>query len=198
MKSTNMIRGLAAAALALGASVAFAQSTGRSFTYTAGDAVDQDYSSAGNVNLSFRTTVNVNAYLYILGNLGADWTVDGWGVGQDERTESLFMYHNETLVFDFSNFGNLAKTAGTSTGSQSISLAARIKLMNDATSALLFDSGMLPAADLNTTFQPAGPSFAALDSDGKLKIEATRKITLDAGVGPGTYENVGTITVIRN
>ncbi len=111
MKSTNMIRGLAAAALALGACAAFAQSTGRSFTYTAGDAVDQDYSTAGNVNLSFRTTVNVNAYLIdaiiglsvvykALDNLGA---YQRWfGVQPDTRIA--------TLVFGlFHGFGLAAK-----------------------------------------------------------------------------------------
>ena len=82
---------IAIVALAAIACVASAQSpvTGRSFSYKASDAINQDYSTAGNVTLKSATNVTVDPYLYITGNLSANWVVDGWGVGSDSQTNSI-------------------------------------------------------------------------------------------------------------
>ena len=115
-------------ALAAIACVASAQSpvTGRSFSYKASDAINQDYSTAGNVTLKSATNVTVDPYLYITGNLSANWVVDGWGVGSDSQTNSIKFYHNETLTLQLAGFDNPAKVSGTQTGAQAISLQGEL------------------------------------------------------------------------
>ncbi|MDR3690891.1 MAG: hypothetical protein P4L46_16045 [Fimbriimonas sp.] len=49
-----------------------------------------------------------------------------------------------------------------------------------------------------TMFQPSGPSFGSKDTGGVMRLDFGRKISITPEVGPGTYQNVGTITVIRN
>ena len=171
---------------------------GRSFTYAASDAVASDYSKAGNVNLKSLTNVTVNPYLYISGNLSANWTVDGWGVGQDSQTNSIYFYHNETLTFTLSGFGNPTKTSGTQTGDQSLQLSGEFKLYNNITSTQIYDTGLAPMASLNTSFQASGPNFTAAQTGGVLRADFTRQIQITPSTGPGTYQNVGTITVSRN
>lgn len=185
-------------ALAAVCAISSAQSTQRSFTYTSADAVDHDYSSAGTVALQARTKVTVNPYLYIKGNLGAEWVVDGWGSGVDARTENIKFYHNEGLTLSFSNFANPAKTSGGASGDQSIALKGQLAFSNDATAASLFDSGLVDIASLNSMMTPAGPNFDVASSGGILKLAFTRRIAITPAVGPGIYENTGTITVIRN
>ena len=187
-------------ALAAIACVASAQSpvTGRSFSYKASDAINQDYSTAGNVTLKSATNVTVDPYLYITGNLSANWVVDGWGVGSDSQTNSIKFYHNETLTLQLAGFDNPAKVSGTQTGAQAISLQGELNFFNDATSKSLYDSGLVGIASLNGMFQPSGPSFGAKDTGGVMRVDFSRKISITPEVGPGTYQNVGTITVIRN
>ena len=178
--------------------LAGAQSTQRTFTYTSTDAVDQDYSGASSVALSAKTKVTVSSYLYIKGNLGAAWNVDGWGSGDDSRDEIVKFYHNEGLTLSFSNFANPAKISGGTSGAQSVGLKGRLQFKNDATSASLFDSGLVDIGNLNSLFTPAGPNFDVASSGGVLNMGFTRKIAITPQVGPGVYENTGTITVIRN
>jgi hypothetical protein len=192
---------LAIVALAGIASVACAQSapvTGRSFTYTASDAQNNDYSTAGSVTLKSVTNVTVDPYLYITGNLSANWVVDGWGVGQDSEVNSIRFYHNETLSLQLAGFANPAKVSGTQTGNQAVTLSGEMQFFNDATKTSLYDSGMVPIAQLNGMFQPSGPSFGSLATGGVMRLDFGRQISLTPDVGPGTYQNVGTITVIRN
>ena len=192
------IRILAIAAIAVLAVAANAQVKGRSFSYTSKDSIDADYSGAGDVDLKARTTVKVNPYLYITGNLGAEWTVDGWGTGIDTKVESLRFFHNETLTLDLEKFDNPMKISGTKTGAQAVTLEGQLSFVNETTGAALWDSGMVEVLKLNEIFNPSGPHFEVGYTGGLLKLDFSRKITINPEVGPGVYENVGLIKVIRN
>ena len=188
-------------ALAGIASVACAQSgpvKGRSFTYTSSDAVSADYSAAGTVTLKSATNVTVDPYLYITGNLSANWVVDGWGVGSDTQVNSIRFYHNESLTLQLASFDNPAKVSGTQNGAQAVQLQGELNFFNDATNTSLYDSGMVGIASLNGMFQPSGPHFDAKATGGVMRLDFGRQISITPEVGPGTYQNVGTITVIRN
>ena len=189
---------LATAGIAALAIAANAQVEGRSFKYTSADAISADYSAAGNVDLKVRTTVKVNPYLYISGNLGAEWTVDGWGTGIDTKVESIKFFHNETLTLDLEQFAAPVKTSGTKTGAQAVDLEGQLHFFNDQNGKDLYDSGMVNIAKLNDMFNPSGPNFEVGYTGGLLRLDFGRKISIKPEVGPGTYENVGLIKVIRN
>ena len=171
---------------------------GRSFAYTASDSVNSDFSKAGNVTLKSVSTVTVDPYLYITGNLSANWTIDGWGVGTDTELNSVYFYHNETLTFSLSNFANPTKISGTQTGDQSIQLNAQFQIYNNTTSNLLYNTGMNPIAGYNTAFQASGPNFGAAQTGGVMRVDFSRQIQITPQTGPGVYQNVGSITVMRN
>jgi len=197
MKLRNI---LAISSLAVLAVAAHAQGPvkGRSFTYSSMDAVDGDYSSAGTQTFKVRTDVTVNPYLYITGNLGASWIVDGWGKGVDSQVNAIKFYHNETLTLVCAGFDNPAKTSGTKTGAQAVTLNGQFALFNDQSGSSLYDSGMLPIGQLNSLFTASGPNFQVAQTGGVMRLELGRQIVIDPTVGPGTYENIGTITVVRN
>lgn len=189
--------------LAAAAAVACAQSasgpvTGRSFTYNSFDASDRDYSKAGTLTLTSKTNVRVDPYLYITGNLKAHWIVNGWGVGQDTERNSIYFYHNETLSLQLTDFANPSKVSGSETGDQSVILSGELAFYNNATSTSLYDSGMVPIAKLNGMFQPSGPTFGTSATGGVMRMDFSRQINITPSVGPGKYQNVGTITVSRN
>jgi len=194
----NIAKIIATSAIAALAIAANAQVKGRSFDYKSTDAISQDFSSARSVDLKARTVVYVLPYLYISGNLGAEWTVDGWGTGIDSKTESIKFFHNETLTLDLEYFGNPKKTDGTKTGDQEVQLEAELSFFNSQTETELFKSGMVPAEKLNGIFNPAGPSFQVAKTGGLLRVDLGRKISIKPEVGPGRYENVGLISVNRN
>lgn len=194
----NNFKSIAVAAFLVLAGASMAQVTGRSFSYKATDTIDQDFSGEGDVSLKVRTKISVNPYLYVSGNLGAEWVVDGWGSGNDTKVESIRFYHNETLTLDLEDFANPKKTNGTETGSQSIDLSAELAFYNDQMDKQIFTSGMVSATELNAIFNPAGPHFDVDFTGGLMRLDLGRKISINPNVGPGTYENVGRITVIRN
>lgn len=193
MKNFRTALILAAATFAAVASAQQSPATARTFGYTSAQAVSADYSNAP---ASFRmgTKVMVTPYLYVSGNLGAEWTVTGWGAGESTKSETISILHNETLTFVFSDMGDLKKTDGTRTGSQTIGLQTQFQCLRDSGDKLILDSGLIPAVKLNGSWGP----IDTRDSHGKLVVVLTRKITLDPGVGPGAYENVGTLTITRN
>ena len=57
---------------------------------------------------------------------------------------------------------------------------------------------MVGIASLNGMFQPSGPNFGADKTGGVMRLDFGRKISITPSPGPGVYQNVGTITVIRN
>lgn len=170
----------------------------RTFRYTSRDLINEDFSGAGDVFLKVRTRINVNPYLYIAGNFGAEWVVNGWGTGTDTRTETVMVYHDETLTLDFEDFGRPKKKSGTKTGAQEVGLGIQVKFANAQKKSTIFSTGMVEASDVNGVFNPSGPSFGAGATDGLMQIDITRRITINPNVGPGVYENLGLIKVIRN
>jgi hypothetical protein len=194
----NISRIIATLGLAALAIAANAQVKERSFSYTSLQTVDADFSGAGNIDAKVATIINVQPYLYISGNLGAEWTVDGWGTGVDTRVESIRFFHNETLTLDLEYFGNPTKVSGTKTGDQEVNLEAQLSFFNDQTGETIFDSEMVPAEKLNGIFNPSGPSFKVAATGGLMRLDLGRKISIKPEVGPGRYENVGLVTVIRN
>jgi len=198
MKLKASIAIVVLAGLAVVASAQSGPVKGRSFTYSSSDAISQDFSTAGTVTLKSASNVTVDPYLYITGNLSANWVVDGWGVGQDTELNSIYFYHNETLSLQLAGFANPAKTSGTQTGAQAVQLSGELAFYNNAVATPLYDSGMVAIANLNGMFQPSGPNFGAAQTGGVLRIDFSRQIAITPEVGPGTYQNVGLITVSRN
>ena len=170
----------------------------KAFDYKSGDSVSTDFSGAGDLAMLARTRIKVSPYLYISGNLGAEWTVDGWGTGIDKRLESVRFFHNETLTLDLEGFQNPQKTGGSKRGAQEVRLEGQLKCFNDQSGQLIFDSGMKMIAKLNDVFNPSGPSFEVEATGGVMRLDFARSIRVSPLVGPGTYENVGVIKVIRN
>jgi hypothetical protein len=194
----NVSRILAIASLVVIAVAANAQVKERSFSYKAADLIDGDFSGSGDMEMKVRTTIQVNPYLYIAGNLGAEWTVDGWGTGVDSKTESIKFFHNETLTLDLEGFANPTKIDGTKTGAQEIELEGQLSFFNDQDDKEIFNSDMVAVEKLNEIFNPSGPNFEVAATGGLMRLDFGRKITINPQVGPGTYENVGIIKVIRN
>jgi hypothetical protein len=170
----------------------------RTFVYSAADNLNSDFSRAGTVNLKSVTSIEVQSYLYISGNLGANWIVDGWGTGQNLQINSIMFYHSETLSFQFEGFADAAKISGTSTGAVKVKLRAQVQLYNNADNGLLFDSGLMKAVYINSVFQASGPSFGPKLTSGVMRMDFARAADITDDVGPGLYQNVGTITVVRN
>lgn len=191
-------RFLALAVFASLALTAHAQMTGRVFEYTPTGLVDTDYSMPGAPSMNFSTVITVNAYLFVSGTFDVAWTVDGPGEGVDSASTTIIIYHNETLNLDFQGFGDAVKTSGTMSGTQVIPVTASLDFFNHVSNALLMQILPMPASDLNSAMTPSSPTFDALSSGGALRIHFTREITLDPGVGPGTYESGGTVTIVRS
>ena len=192
----------AVSALVMGiCSVGFAQIAPlhqRKFTYTPQDASNFDFSRAEKVLLTSVANVSVQPFLYISGNLGMYWVVDGSGLGNDTEQTTILFYHNETIGFQFAGFDDAQKISGTATGAKKVPLSCQVRFYNDAKSALLFDSEMVSAVALNSVIQPSGPAFGANATSGLLRLVLSRKIVITPNVGPGQYQNIGTITVTRN
>ena len=167
------------------------------FKYTPFDFVSNDFSGAGSVQLKSVTNISVNAYLYISGNLSANWLINGWGVGSDTELNSIYVYHNENLTFQFSGFGAPRKFAGTDSGAKKIDMKAQVQIYNQKSNALLWDTGLVPAEDLNGMFGSKGPSFSTFATGGVVRMDFSRRLDVTPNVGPGSYENVGVITIIR-
>jgi hypothetical protein len=170
----------------------------RRFKYYSIDAVNANYSSSGTTQLSIETTVDVGPFLYVYGDISANWTVQGWGTGTNSQTNTIRIYHNGTLTLQFSQFGNAKKQSGTNTGKQWIDVQSRLQLYNNATMASLFDSGLVESTHVNSLFSSSGPQFDCAATGGVLRLDFSRTISLTPDNGPGVYQNIGTITVSRN
>lgn len=175
----------------------FGQLGGRTFDYVPAGNVSADYSATGNPILNFGSKVTVSAYLYVNGSFSGSWSVDGFGSGSSPQTQTVTIYHNETLYLDFESFGDATKVSGPNTGTTVLPVTASVGVFNNVTNALLNSLPTAPAADLNTYFGIGGPAFPALTSGGALRVELTQTVELDAGVGPGVYETSGTVTIVR-
>lgn len=170
----------------------------RAFTYTAADRVDNDYSQTGAVILTSSTNISVRPYLYVTGSLSANWVVEGWGSGNDTQTNTIHFYHNETLTVMLCGFDNPTKVSGTPSGAQAVDQQGQLRFSNGQNSLPLFDTGLVGMNSLNGAVEIGAQQFNAGATDGILCLDFTRKIQLTPAIGPGTYQNAGTITVIRN
>ena len=170
----------------------------RTFTYSAVDNVNGDFSKAGNANIKSVTSIEVQPYLFISGNLSANWVVDGWGAGQNKQINSILFFHSETLSFQFNGFADPAKISGTATGAVKVKLRGQVQIYNNAANQLLFDTGLMKAVEINNVFQSSGPSFGTKATSGVMRMDFGREVDITPDVGPGEYQNIGTILVIRN
>jgi hypothetical protein len=169
----------------------------RSFKFSAGDTFSSDASNSSRPVLNDPTSVTVAPFLYIEGHLSANWEVTGWGAGVSAHKQHIYVYHSDTVAITFSGFDNPVKTSGTGTGAQSIAVTSEVKVFNENTDALLFDTGMVPLFSLNTIFAGPARSFTPGSTSGGMAIEFLRQINVTPDVGPGTYQNVGLITIAR-
>ena len=192
--------------IVLSAGVALALSTGafaqgRSFSSTPLNVLNADYSGSGTLNnINMSTTATVKPYLYIAGAFARDFVVDGWGNGTSSVTDSIDVYHNETLTMNFQNFGNPTKATGT--GVQSIQTNGQV-VYKDAGGNVLANTNLIPLAAFNgpRDFYPGlGASASNVDgpTNGHLTLELTRTITVVPGNGPGLYTNAGKVTISRS
>ncbi|MCW5940904.1 MAG: hypothetical protein KIS66_01645 [Fimbriimonadaceae bacterium] len=132
-------------------------------------------------------------FLYVRGNLGVQWSVDGFGAGEDTRTETLTVLHNQPVLVQLDGFGDLQKTSGSASGAQSLPLWLQLTAV--ASGATLIDTSLVPANHVNGTF--GGRPIAPEETGGTLYLNLTRRVTVPPGAGGGTYQNVGTITISR-
>ena len=170
----------------------------RRFAYTCSDAVASQFLEFGPVAFKSTSTITVNPYLYIMGELGSNWVISGWGTGEDIHASSIRIYHNESVTLVLNHFADLAKVSGTSAGAQSISMQGQLRFFYDQSGSPVYDSGILNATALNGAFQLDGPTLDARSKTGSIRVEFSRKVTITPDVGPGLYQSTGTITVIRN
>jgi hypothetical protein len=198
IEMNKLSRIFALATLTVLAVCAHAQVQGRSFSYKSSDAVSADYSGSGDAAMRVRTSIKVNPYLYIAGNLGTEWTVNGWGTGIATKAETIRFFHNETLTLDLEGFSNPKKILGTKTGAQEVTLEGQLTFTNEQTGKEFYEGDMVAISKLNNMFNPSGPSFQVSATGGAMRLNFSRRITVTPQVGPGTYENVGSIKVIRN
>jgi len=198
MKSLSKIVLSAGVAVALSTG-AFAQ--GRSFSSSPMNILTTDYSGTGTVsNIDMHTNADVKPYLYIAGAFARDFVVDGWGSGTSSVTDTIDIYHNETLTMNFQGFGNPTKSTGT--GVQSIATDGQV-VYKDANGNTLANTSLIPLAAFNgpRDFYPGlGTSASNVDGPtlGHLTLELTRTISVVPGNGPGTYTNAGKVTITRS
>ena len=170
----------------------------RTFGFSASDFMASDLSHSPQPVLASASIIGINSYLYIEGNLSANWTVTGWGSGVSIHRNFINIYHSDTLTLVFSGFANPTKIQGSVTGSQSVALSSELKIYNEEAWTNLFDTGLVPISSLNDIFAAGAQSFTPTATGGGMAIEFIRQIAVTADVGPGVYQNAGSITVTRN
>jgi hypothetical protein len=190
---TRFLAGGAAVSLLAGLAAGQAL-TGREFEYQASSAGIS--AGPGLTALAVPTRASVQPYLYIKGNTGATWTIPVWDgrPWNDLREEELKIWHNEPLIFDFENFGDLHHTQNPM--ALPVQLDLRVQ-MYAQTGHKLLETGMRPAAWMNLYFRPNGPMITPHSSGGLLRFVLHRRVRLKRQNIGGSYQNVGVVTVIR-
>jgi hypothetical protein len=188
----------AAFSLLVSSTSSFAQSASRGFSYLSSNSVEGRYDSADSVDLTSTTHVVVRPYLYVSGVLQATWAVDGWGQGSHERSESLRFFHNQAISLNFRKFDDMKKVSGTRFGSQALPMEGELVFQNGLTGATLFDTGVLDQSRLSNLSDLIPHAFGVGETGGFLIVQIRRVVTVSRNAGPGIYENIGTITVVRN
>ena len=151
--------------------------------------------STTNVGFLASTIVNVSSYVYISGNFGGTYTVQGVGAGYDPllETNQIEVLTNRSLTFTAAGFYGMGSTVGT--------IAYTMSLLQDyptngvvlgGTGTALYDN-FFNGATLNLN------AITQLPLDGRVTLQLTRQLTLtQAAQGGHTYSAAGTIQVSVN
>ena len=138
------------------------------------------------------TVVNVGSYVYISGNFGGVFNVQGIGAGYDPIIESnlIEVRTNRSLTFTAAGFYGIGSSIGT--------IAYTMSLLQDYPSngVVLAGTGV---ALIDNNFNGATlqlNSQTELPVDGRATLQLTRALTLtQAAVGGQSYTAAGTIQV---
>jgi hypothetical protein len=140
------------------------------------------------------TVVNVGSYVYISGNFGGVYNVQGIGAGLDvAQTNTIEVRTNRNLTFTAAGFYPMGATIGT--------IQYTMSLLQDfpTTGVVIGGTG---AALIDNNFNGATVALNAsteLPADGKATLQLTRQLTLtQAALGGQTYSAGGTIQVSVN
>ena len=149
---------------------------------------------ASTTNAAFlaNTVVNVGSYVYISGNFGGVFNVQGIGAGYDPIIESnlIEVRTNRSLTFTAAGFYGIGSSIGT--------IAYTMSLLQDYPSngVVLAGTGV---ALIDNNFNGATlqlNSQTELPVDGRATLQLTRALTLtQAAVGGQSYTAAGTIQV---
>ncbi len=148
--------------------------------------------SVTNAAFLVNTVVNVSSYVFISGNFGGTYTVQGVGAGYDQTSETnqIEVATNRSLTFTAYGFYGLGSNVG--------NIAYTMSLLQDyptngvalaGTGSALYDQYFNGATvQLNATTQ--------LPPDGLATLQITRQLQLTQGaIGGHTYTASGTIQV---
>jgi hypothetical protein len=193
----NPCRCLMAMGFVLMAEAAIAERSPRRFHYRSFHAVAENLSEAYELAFSSATRIKVQPYLYVSGDLNTTWTIDGWGDGGKEHSDSFRLFHSQSITLSFDQFGDPQKILGTTRGNQRVTVDGQLRFANGISGNVLFDTGRLDGPHLRDLNRVV-PSFRPEDTGGVLHVQIVQRITVPDDAEPGTYENVGTITVVRN
>jgi hypothetical protein len=201
-------------ALAVTSASAFAAPNRYIQAYTGQDYVDQQQANnidpltiGPAVTKDMTTTANVLSYLYIKGNLGASFTIDGWGSGSFSQTENVDIYHNEYLTLSFSGFADLNNpTPGAGQANLPTKFQFQAVRGDDipfrTPGQVLSDTTLVNGTTLNGTSLVIDPSEYPTNvpptSGGHAVLKITRELDPVAANGPGTYSNTGVLTITRS
>lgn len=138
------------------------------------------------------TLVNVSSYVYISGNFGGTYTVQGIGAGYDPNFEvnQVEVATNRNLTFTAAGFYGLGSSIGT--------IEYTMSLLQDYPSngVVLAGTGQALA---DTNFNGATVNLNAitqLPPDGRVTLQISRQLQLtQAALGGHTYSAGGTIQV---
>lgn len=152
-------------------------------------------SSYTNASFLVNTVINVGSYVYISGNFGGVYNVQGIGAGYDPITEvnQVEVRTNRSLTFTAAGFYGIGASVGT--------IGYTMSLLQDYPSngTVLGGTG---AALTDTAFNGAYVQLNAntmLPTDGRATLQLTRQLFLtQAALGNTTYTAAGTIQVSVN
>jgi hypothetical protein len=147
--------------------------------------------SVTNVAFLVNTVVNVSSYVYISGNFGGVYNVQGIGAGYDGiETNQVEVRTNRSLTFTANGFYGLGSSVGT--------ISYTMSLLQDYPSngVVLGGTGV---ALIDNNFNGATLNLNAVNQlplDGRVTLQLTRQLTLTQNATGGKqYTAAGTIQV---
>ncbi|HEY3267067.1 MAG TPA: hypothetical protein VGM37_09090 [Armatimonadota bacterium] len=185
---------IALGALALGTTV-FAQVPAPTH-FTPGD-VSSITSGPGNVTMT--TTIDVEPYVYVSGDVSSKITVSGWGAGTAAfgtvGNNSLGVFSRGTVTFAFSAL-TTAKFTGSSSvpGIKTIPVSYKFSLADDEGG----DYGTPVTVVGTDTGASGGPLTMITPASGSFLLPINRSISVVPDQAVGSYAATGTITISVN